>query len=53
MKPVMRQVAEHVAAGTPTTDQKVRGSNPFGRTTHTLALTSTTVRAGSFPGHAS
>jgi hypothetical protein len=31
--------AGHVGAGIPTTDQKVRGSNPFGRATSTQALT--------------
>jgi hypothetical protein len=39
--PVRSPVTQHVIVSVPTTDQKVRGSNPFGRTSDTLALTST------------
>ncbi len=38
--PFVPLVATHVGVSVPTTDQKVRGSNPFGRTIVTLALTS-------------
>ena len=40
LRPVMRPVTGHVGASAPTTDQKVGGSNPFGRTIVALALTS-------------
>ena len=41
VEPVIRQVAGYTGVSVPTTDRKVRGSNPFGHTSDSLALTST------------